>query len=102
MVMENGKLQKKCYNAREVQWPPEKNTGDHFWPPWQWLYCIETNIYYNMGTYWTYWDIDGEPMTFYDIDWESYYHLGDQVPDSCSHTYQRFMNGYNPNSDTGL
>ena len=96
MVMENGKWQKKCYNAREVQWPPEKNRGDHFWPPWEWLYCIDLNIHYNIG-YWTLGTMD-----YQDYDWDSYYHLGDKKPDICSHTYQRFMNGYNPNSDTGF
>ena len=99
--MENGKLENKCYNAREVQWPPEKNISGHghFWPPHDWLWCIEKHIDYNIRN-WE--EIDGRPMQYDDIDVESYYQHGYRKPDSCSHTYQRFMNGYNPNSDSGL
>ena len=34
-------LLKKGYDTRSVQWPPRENRGGSFWPPHDWIDCIE-------------------------------------------------------------
>ena len=80
-----------CYEVRGVEWPPEKNKGNNeYWPPKEWLECVETEIYKKYSKDDSHHDFKTRYTNVI---------RGDTEPLGCDGTYQRLMKDDNSDWD---